>query len=357
MEKIEHVPWSFDYVPNRFIYTIAPCTIENKYFQKGELKDYPMLNLEKYRKASIIHRLVRDGIKKKLREGVLYTNVVDEAESLVKKFAGTENCNFAFPLGISVNEIIAHDTAMIQDDRRFKQNDVTKIDLGIHIDGMIIDSAFTTIIDGDQKMLNFYDPLLQATKDATYTGICLSGVDANLYEISEGIKEVISSYELEDGTQINPVVGLGGHNIKPYELHAGKLILSVPHVSQKSMKMEEGEFYAVETYASTGNGVFKQRNISECNHFGISNGVEINEKTCKNPILIWANRNGKLPFTQRWIKDIPNAKKHIQDAIKNRFIIAYPPLVDNFKVKTSQYEHTIHIKDKGVEILSLGKDY
>ena len=152
---------------------------------------------------------------------------------------------------------------------------------------------------------------------------------------------------------------MGGHNIKPYELHAGKLILSVPHASQKSMKMEEGEFYAVETYASTGNGVFKQRNISECNHFGISNGIEINEKTCKNPVLIRANQNGKLPFTQRWVKDIPNVKKHIQDAIKNRSIIAYPPLVDNSKakVKTSQYEHTIHIKDKGVEILSLGKDY
>ena len=43
-----------------------------------------------------------------------------------------------------------------------------------------------------------------------------------------------------------------GHSIAPYQIHAGK---SVPIVrGGETTKMEEGEFYAIETFGSTGKG-------------------------------------------------------------------------------------------------------
>ena len=43
---------------------------------------------------------------------------------------------------------------------------------------------------------------------------------------------------------------LNGHSIGPYQIHAGK---SVPIVKGgEQTKMEEGEFFAIETFASTG---------------------------------------------------------------------------------------------------------
>ena len=45
---------------------------------------------------------------------------------------------------------------------------------------------------------------------------------------------------------------LNGHSIAPYQIHAGK---SVPIVKGgEATRMEEGEFYAIETFGSTGRG-------------------------------------------------------------------------------------------------------
>lgn len=49
---------------------------------------------------------------------------------------------------------------------------------------------------------------------------------------------------------VKSVRNLNGHSIGPYQIHAGK---SVPIVKGgEQTKMEEGEFFAIETFASTG---------------------------------------------------------------------------------------------------------
>lgn len=51
-------------------------------------------------------------------------------------------------------------------------------------------------------------------------------------------------------TTVKSVRGLNGHSIGPYQIHGGK---SVPIVKGgEQTKMEEGEFFAIETFASTG---------------------------------------------------------------------------------------------------------
>ena len=52
---------------------------------------------------------------------------------------------------------------------------------------------------------------------------------------------------------IKSIHGLCGHSIAPYMIHGGK---SVPGTrnSGDTMRMEEGELYAIETFGSTGRG-------------------------------------------------------------------------------------------------------
>ena len=68
-------------------------------------------------------------------------------------------------------------------------------------------------------------------------------------------KKVMESHEVElDGAthQVKCVRNLNGHSIGPYQIHAGK---SVPIVKGgEATKMEEGEFFAIETFGSTGKG-------------------------------------------------------------------------------------------------------
>lgn len=345
-----HNKWKFDYKPNYFVFETGNKN-RHKYFKLFDQTQN--INLEDFRYAGEIHRKVREKIRKILVSGTSYQRIANETENLVRLNHG----QMAFPLGISVNEIMAHDSCLPNDHRILKNGDILKYDLGVHINGSIIDSAFTMIIGCSQECNHFYLPLLEATCDATYTAISLSGVDARLYEISESIFEVISSYELENGMSIKPVQNLGGHNILPYQVHGGKLILSVPNEIQKNTKMNLGEIYAIETFATTGTGNPINLDLSKCSHFMVNNVNSKNFKNIKNPIVEWSMRtNYGLPFTQRWIE---RSKRNIEwkKFINNdNQIVAYPPLSDIDGSMTSQLEHTIFIGDGHVEILSLGVD-
>jgi methionyl aminopeptidase len=144
--------------------------------------------------------------------------------------------------------------------------------------GRIIDCAFTKTFNDK------YDPLLNAVREATECGIKEAGIDVRLCDIGEAIEEVMESHEVElngktykvkccrnlNGEFIliysvwatimtDGVIFLflflflfTGHSIAPYQIHAGK---SVPIVrGGETTKMEEGEFYAIETFGSTGKG-------------------------------------------------------------------------------------------------------
>jgi hypothetical protein len=128
-------------------------------------------------------------------------------------------------------------------------DDVMKLDFGTQIGGRIVDCAMTVHFNPR------YDPLVAAVKAATNAGIRAAGIDVRLGDIGAAIQEVMESYEVElDGKtyQVKSIRNLNGHSIAPYQIHASK---SVPIVKGgEQTKMEEGEFFAIETFGSTGNG-------------------------------------------------------------------------------------------------------
>lgn len=83
-----------------------------------------------------------------------------------------------------------------------------------------------------------------------------AGVDVRISDVSAAIQEVMESYEVEIGGKtfpVKPVRNITGHNIKAYQIHAGK---SVPFIKTKDQtKMEEGEVFAIETFGTTGRGM------------------------------------------------------------------------------------------------------
>lgn len=76
----------------------------------------------------------------------------------------------------------------------------------------------------------------------------------------------MESYEVEiDGKtyQVKSIRNLNGHSISPYRIHAGK---TVPIVKGgEATVMEENEFYAIETFGSTGRGLV--HDDMECSHY------------------------------------------------------------------------------------------
>jgi len=111
---------------------------------------------------------------------------------------------------------------------------VCKLDFGTHVNGWLIDSAFTIAFDPE------YDNLLKAVQDATETGIREAGIDVRLCDIGDAIQETMESYEVEikgRTHEVKAVRNLCGHSIDQYRVHAGK---SVPIVKGgPETKMEE----------------------------------------------------------------------------------------------------------------------
>ena len=52
--------------------------------------------------------------------------------------------------------------------------------------------------------------------------------------------------------QVKAIENLSGHSINPYQIHGGKSVCLVKNNDQT--KMEEGEYFAIETFGSTGRG-------------------------------------------------------------------------------------------------------
>ena len=74
---------------------------------------------------------------------------------------------------------------LLGDNTVLEYDDVVKIDFGTHINGRIIDCAFT---------LHFnprYDPLVKGVQEATEAGIKASGVDVRLCDVGAAVQEVI----------------------------------------------------------------------------------------------------------------------------------------------------------------------
>ncbi|MEQ2168240.1 Methionine aminopeptidase 2 [Goodea atripinnis] len=89
------------------------------------------------------------------------------------------NAGLAFPTGCSINHCAAHYTPNAGDPTVLRYDDVCKIDFGTHINGRIIDCAFTVTFNPK------YDRLLDAVRDATNTGIkCLCPLVPALFKFS-----------------------------------------------------------------------------------------------------------------------------------------------------------------------------
>jgi methionyl aminopeptidase len=325
--------------------------------EKRELERLEFDMINEVRQCAEVHREVRKYIQTIAKPGILMSDLCEKLEDSVRKLIDERGleAGIAFPTGCSLNYVAAHWTPNSGDKTVLQYDDVMKLDFGTQINGRIVDSAFTVAFNPR------YDPLLKAVKEATDTGIRESGIDVRLCDIGEAIQEVMESYEIElDGKthSVKAIRNLNGHSIAPYRIHAGK---SVPIVKGgEATKMEEGEFFAIETFGSTGKGLVRED--LEVSHY--MKNFDVGHVPLRLPrakqLLGVIDRNfGTLAFCRRYL-DRLGEEKYLM-ALKNLcdagVIDLYPPLCDNKGCYTAQYEHTIYLHPTRKEVLSRGDDY
>jgi len=329
-------------------------------FSSEEARAIDRLQLDMYneiRQAAEAHRQTRQHIQSWAKPGMKMIDICEELEKTARTLINENGleAGLAFPTGCSRNHVAAHYTPNAGDTTVLEYDDVVKMDFGTHIKGRIIDCAWTMSFNDK------YDPLLKGVQEATEMGIKSAGIDARLCDIGAAIQEVMESHEIElDGKvyQVKSIRNLNGHSISPYQIHSGK---TVPIIKGgETTVMEENEFYAIETFGSTGKGHVHED--MECSHymknFDVGH-VPLRLQKSKQ-LLNTINKNfGTLAFCRRWLDRLGESRylMALKDLGEKGIVDPYPPLVDIKGCFTAQYEHTILLRPTCKEVISRGTDY
>ncbi|KAK3356450.1 peptidase M24, structural domain-containing protein [Lasiosphaeria hispida] len=340
---------------------------ENQYRTTSEEKRYlDNMNAEfltDYRHAAETHRQVRKWARQNIKPGQTLSEIADNIETSVRALVGHDGlvegdakvAGMGFPTGLNLNHIAAHFSPNAGNKTALGQDDVLKVDIGVHVNGRIVDSAFTMAFE------HKYDNLLAAVKDATNTGVQEAGIDVRLGEIGAAIQETMESYEVEIAGKTYPVKAirnLMGHTIDRYRIHGSK---QVPIVrTNDNTKMEEGEVFAIETFGSTGLGyVVDQGEVSHYAKRRDAPNLVLHLSSAKLLLNVINKNFGTLPFCRRYLDRLGQDKYlfGLTHLVNKGIVEDIPPLVDMKGSYTAQFEHTILLRPTVKEVISRGDDY
>ena len=286
-----------------------------------------MDNFENYIKAGKIASEVREYARNQDHTGRTLSEICNDVENEILKRGGEP----AFPVNVSLNDIAAHYTAEPNDPTIVKNSDVLKIDVGVHIDGYIADTAVT--VSFDSKYQNLIDIAQRALDEAI--GIARS--NTRVSDIGRIIEKTITKYGCK------PIQNLSGHSLERYTIHAGKSIPNIWTIGH-SFNLSVDNVYAIEPFVTTkeGQGIVYEGKIK--NIFGIASRKRTKDQKADEFLEYLWNKFKTLPFALRWVVNDYEEKEALsllQTLLKKKNVHAYPILVEGANRIVVQAEHTI----------------
>jgi methionyl aminopeptidase len=282
---------------------------------------------DNYVKAGKIASQVREYARSQDHTGRSLSEICNDIEQEIFKKGGEP----AFPVNVSLNDIAAHYTALPNDPIIVKNTDVLKIDVGVHIDGYIADTAVT--VSYDTKYQNLIDIAERALDEA----IGISRSNTRVSEIGRIIEKTITKYGCK------PIQNLSGHSLERYTIHAGKSIPNIWTIGH-SFNLSVNNVYAIEPFVTTndGQGVVYEGKIK--NIFGIGSRKRTKEQKTDDFLEYLWNKFKTLPFALRWIVNEYEEKEALyllEILVKKKNVHPYPILVEGANRIVVQAEHTI----------------
>jgi methionyl aminopeptidase len=301
------------------------------------MSHYDKEALEKFRLSGKILRETREEIRHFVREDMPLLQVCEKAESLIREKGGKP----AFPCNVSINEVAAHYTSPPNDEQRIPENAVVKVDIGVHVDGYVTDTACTVCFNPEYRsMKSAAEHALSAAIESIHADIVTS-------KIGVIIEKTIKNRGFK------PISNLTGHSVGRYLIHAGT---SIPNVMQISFgKLKAGGVYAIEPFVTLPDAVGRVENSSEITIFRL-----VKAKSVKNPyakqLLKYIEENFKtLPFAERWLKGAVPEDQHreaFNELYRSKAVMGYPVFIEMSRKPVTQAEHTVLVTENGCEVLT-----
>lgn len=288
--------------------------------------------LQSLREAGRIASHVRREGAKRIVAGAAIRDVCEYIDDEMARMGGAP----AFPTQSSVNHVAAHYCPSPDDPTEYQTGDLAKLDLGVHVDGYVVDTALTVNVGDKPEHRRF----VEAAAEALDAAISTAGPNVRINNVAAAIELTIRSFGLV------PVRNLCGHGVGRYTVHTSP---SIPNVADGSTtRLVAGMVIAIEPFATDGKGLVNEEGRAEVfRHVG----PPARKGT---PVVVAIQAFRGLPFARRQLKGFP--REEVDATLKalerSGDLQVYPPLVERGHRPVAQAEKTIFIAKDGVEVLT-----
>jgi methionyl aminopeptidase len=292
---------------------------------------------EQYRTSGKITNQVRPIVQSAVKPGASFLEVCD----LVRREVESRGGLLAFPTGIGVNQVTAHYAPQDGDESVFKEQDLVKVDFGVHVDGYVTDTSVSVTFNPG------YNLLLEATERALEAAIATARREVRTGEIGREIHREAARFGFKT------IENLTGHTVDRYIVHAGKSIPNLYMPGMQSLKI--GDVFAIEPFLTLGSAAGYVVDTPSQTIFSIvarkkTGSVELDGFVDR----VW-NERKTLPFTPRWYstefgKD--RIQRMISKLVGKKILRAYPTLVEASGNPVAQFEHTMALEGGGLVVLT-----
>lgn len=283
---------------------------------------------EAHREAGQILATVREETADRIDIGVGHLDLAEFAEDRIRELGARP----AFPVNISVDEQAAHGTPAADEDATFGE-ELVNLDIGVHIDGWIADSAFSVDLSGE------HDDLVAASEDALDAAIDTVEAGVRTGEIGAAIESAISD------RGFNPVLNLSGHGLGHWEQHTS------PNIPNRGIDggavLELGDVVAIEPFATDGSGKVHDGSIQQI--YALQQERSVRNRDAQQVLEQVTEEFRTLPFAVRWL-DHPRAEMALRRLEMQDVVTGYPILQEEAGTFVSQAEHTVIVTDDGCEV-------
>lgn len=290
--------------------------------------------LDALRKAGVIAARVRDTVVQEIEPGVKVLDICDRAEEMIRELGG----GMAFPTNVDINNVAAHYVSPIDDDTLVPERSLVKLDVGVHVEGYIADTAVTAC----------FDPSLSYLVEAAEAGL-----EAAIKTIRPGVRASDVGAAIEQAIKARgakPISNLTGHKLARYVVHAGA---SIPNVASRDHHViQEGDVYAIEPFAVPNDAEGLVTDGPPSNIYRVLKKHSLKGAAKRMMKHIQAEHR-TLPFASRWVLRRfpgPEGVSAFRELLDSKCIMSYPQLVERTRAMVAQAEHSVILTEGGCEV-------
>lgn len=251
--------------------------------------------------------------------------ICDFAENKTRELGGVP----AFPCNVAINEVAAHYTSHMEDMTTIGDNDLVKVDIGVHVDGYIADTAITICFDSG------HDPLIKAAEVGLDVAIKAIRAGVPMSRIRERADEIIRQ------RGFTPIRNLSSHRMARHLLHAEQHISNI---------LEDGEVYAIEPFSTPPDATGIVVSGPPSNIYIFRKKRRLRSGLPKQMLKFIRSEYRTLPFASRWVLREFRGEGGIatfDKLLETKCIYSYPQLVEKSGAVIAQAEHTVMVTNDG----------